>query len=229
MRLAGATGPVSVEFDRTGLVRVVPPVDASGAPIAVSADLTQPVMIGDTGLVITATGLGFTLDSDDPTVSVTSARLLLPPDLAPTDVVLPELTFTDAVVSRRGFSGTLAADWDLTVVGGEVRYTGTDAAGGGPRTVPASMFGLERRAGADRGPADRQRTGSRRDGRSSCGCRSSTTWWTVELGVDGTGGLTGPRRRGGRRRRAGADPRGLVRHACRRPSLVASDRRRDRA
>src|SRR6476661_626934 len=75
--LVGAAGSVSFEFDRTGMVRVVPLVDPSGAPIAVSADLTQPVMIGDTGLAITATGLGFTLDPADPTISVTSARLRL--------------------------------------------------------------------------------------------------------------------------------------------------------
>ena len=145
--MAGAVGPVSIEFDRTGFVRVVRPIDPSGVPIAVSADLTEPVMIGDTGLVITGTGLDLNLDPGDPTMSVASARLLLPPGLAPR-VSLPGLTFADATVNRRGFSGTLAADWDLTVVSGEVRYTGTDPAGGGPRTVPASMFGLN--GGLDR-------------------------------------------------------------------------------
>jgi hypothetical protein len=189
VRLAGAAGQVSVEFDRTGLVCVVPPVDSSGVPIALSADLTEPVMIGDTGLVIAATGLGLTLNPDDPTISVASAHLLLPPDLAPTGVVLPELTFTDAVVSRRGFSGTLTADWDLTVVGGEVRYTGTDAASGGPRTVPASMFGLngglERIAVrlTDGAPEAVELAGQLR-------LPFFDEVVAVELGVDGTGGLT---------------------------------------
>ena len=187
--MAGAVGPVSIEFDRTGFVRVVPPIDPSGAPIAVSADLTEPVMIGDTGLVITASGLGLTLDSDDPTISVTSARLLLPPGLAPTDVVLPELTFADAVVSWRGFSGTLTAEWDLTVVGGEVRYTGTDAADGGPRTVPASMFGLN--GGLEQIAV--RLTDSAPEALGMAGKLRLPFFDDVvdiELGVDGTGGLS---------------------------------------
>ena len=224
--MAGAVGPVSIEFDRTGFVRVVPPIDPSGPPIAVSAEYTtEPVMIGDTGLVITASGLGLSLDSDDPTISVTSARLLLPPRVSP-DVVLPELTFADAVVGWHGFSGTLTAEWDLTVVGGEVRYTGTDPADGGP-SARARRRCLGSTAGS-RGIAVRL-TDSAPEALGMAGKLRLPFFDDVvdiELGVDGTGGLS-VRVAGADDGALGADPRGLVHHACRVPR-ARGIRRRDR-
>ena len=95
-----------------------------------------------------------------------------------------ELTFTDAVVPAR-FSGTLAADWDLTVVGGEVHHR--YRRGGGPHRAGLHVR-LERRAGAiavrltDGAPEAVKLAGA--------AAAFFDEVVAVELGVDGTGGLT---------------------------------------
>ena len=98
---------------RSGQVEIDHALDGNGSqPRLPNASLNGPAMIAGTGVVINISGFSVNMDPDDPSVGVSKASLLLPPYLGDFSS-LPEITIDNALLTRRGFSGTVSADFSL--------------------------------------------------------------------------------------------------------------------
>jgi len=69
----------------------------------------EPVMIGDTNIVITVANLSFSFSGNQKGISFDSAAIYLPPDLP----AAPDLKITHCFIGQNGFSGQVSAEWDL--------------------------------------------------------------------------------------------------------------------
>jgi hypothetical protein len=73
-----------------------------------------PCMIGNTGVVIQASGVQFDIGAGHAGVTLQQAKVILPPSLIGNVLdVLPQIEFTDAEINNSGFSGTVSLDWPL--------------------------------------------------------------------------------------------------------------------
>jgi hypothetical protein len=74
-----------------------------------------PSMIGDTGVIVAAEDVEFSLLQANPEVRIHGARVLLPDDLVAGSLLplLPQLVLEDATFNLQGFSGSLAVTWPL--------------------------------------------------------------------------------------------------------------------
>ncbi len=85
---------------------------ADGGTVVPIVSLNGPAMIAESGLVIEAGNIALNFDPENPIIVFGEAFLRLPPNLLGS-VVLPDVLFENATLSRRGFSGSVTASWQL--------------------------------------------------------------------------------------------------------------------
>lgn len=95
----------SISIDSDGNFEIILPfIDDFSPGISL-----KPVQIGDTGICIEASNVKLILAKEETGLSIESASLYLPKDLP----AAPDLTISDCFISKNGFTGNVAADWDL--------------------------------------------------------------------------------------------------------------------
>lgn len=70
--------------------------------------------IGETGLVCQVQSFDFAISEQNPSVQIDRVHLILPDDIQPLGIPLPELVFDDVQINAAGFSGVINASWPLT-------------------------------------------------------------------------------------------------------------------
>lgn len=105
--------PIVLSVDRQGRLDLEYPFQRTGGGTVVPiVSLNGPAMIAESGVVFEAGNIAFNFDPEDPTLFFGAAFLRLPPNLLGS-VVLPDVLFENATLSRRGFSGLVTASWPL--------------------------------------------------------------------------------------------------------------------
>jgi len=69
--------------------------------------------IGETGLVCEVESFDFAISGQNPSVQVDRIHLILPDDIQPFGIPLPQLVFDDVQINATGFSGVINASWPL--------------------------------------------------------------------------------------------------------------------
>jgi hypothetical protein len=137
-----------VDFVEAALGSVALSIDAAGT-LTFTADvaLSLPLcMVGETGLLVRASGVRLLGSLNEPVVTLDGAEVILPPDLLGSEAagLLPRLQLADAQIGPDGFSGHVAAVWDLVYdeAGRELRYQGTGSGTGAGTETRAELVGL---------------------------------------------------------------------------------------